>query len=309
MNNLKKIGLTALGTALVATSASAADFSISGSTSITYAGHGTGVQGNNWGMGDSITFKTSGEMDNGLTISYQYEIDNGATGAKLVTIGTDGMGTLQFAGMDNSGPISAWDDITPNANEESWGTATGATATAVANGAGSGEVFVYDYTVMDGLALKASYVPSDAATRVDSSLEYGLAYTGIAGLSLYAATGENNNAANEFDNSMFGVKYTMGGMSVGYQVNETDGGTASTDRDATMVGISYAVSDDMSVSLNSSVIDFEDSTKDDQEFNSFSVSFTSGGLTIAASHGQGDNIGGTSTADHSGSEVNFKFAY
>ena len=118
MNNLKKIGLTALGTALVATSASAADFSISGSTSITYAGHGTGVQGNNWGMGDSITFKTSGEMDNGLTISYQYEIDNGATGAKLVTIGTDGMGTLQFAGMDNSGPISAWDDITPNANEE-----------------------------------------------------------------------------------------------------------------------------------------------------------------------------------------------
>ena len=309
MNNLKKVGLTALGTALVATSAQAADFTISGGTSLSYTAHGTGVQGNNWGMGDSVTFKTSGEMDNGMTVSYQYEIDNGATGAKLITIATDGMGTLQFAGMDNSGPISAWDDITPNANEESWGTATGATATAVANGAGSGEVFVYDYTVMDGLALKASYVPSDAATRVDSSLEYGLSYTGVDGLTLYAATGENNNAANEFDNSMFGAVYAMGGMSIGYQVNETDGGTASTDRDATMMGVSYAVSDDMSVSLNSSVIDYEDSTLDDQEFTSFSVSYTTGGLTISASHGSGDNIGGTATADHSGSEVNFKFAY
>ena len=33
MNNLKKVGLTALGTALVASSAQAADFSMSGGTS------------------------------------------------------------------------------------------------------------------------------------------------------------------------------------------------------------------------------------------------------------------------------------
>ncbi len=212
MNNLKKIGLTALGTALVATSAQAADFSISGGTSVSYTGHGTGDQGNSWGMGDSVTFSTSGEMDNGMSVSYYYEIDNGSTGAKAVGITTD-MGTLTFAGMDNSGPISAWDDITPNANEESWGTATGATATAMANASGSGNVFVYDYTVMDGLALKASYAPSAGATRVESSLEYGLLYTGMDGLSLYAAMGENNNAANKFDNSMFGAVYTMDGFS------------------------------------------------------------------------------------------------
>ena len=164
MNNLKKIGLTALGTALVATSASAADFSISGSTSVSYTGHGTGDQGNNWGMGDSITFRTSGTMDNGMSVSYYYEIDNGATGAKAVGVSMDGMGTLTFAGMDNSGPISAWDDITPNANEESWGTATGATATAMSNASGSGDVFIYDHTIMDGLALKASYAPSAGTT-------------------------------------------------------------------------------------------------------------------------------------------------
>ena len=308
MNNLKKVGLTALGTALVATSASAADFSISGGTSLSWTGHGTGDQGNNWGMGDSVTFTTSGEMDNGMSVKYYYEIDNGATGAKAISVTTD-MGTLTFAGMDNSGPISAWDDITPNANEESWGTGTGATATAMANGAGSGDVFVYDYTIMDGLSLKASYAPSELATRVESSLEYGLLYTGVDGLSLYAATGENNNASNKFDNSMFGVKYTMGGMSIGYQVNETDGGTANTDRDATMMGVSYAVSDDLSVSANTSTIDYENTGSSDQKFNSVSVSYTSGGLTISASMADGENIGGTATADHSGNEINFKFAY
>ena len=308
MNNLKKLGLTALGTALVATSASAADFSISGSTSVSYTGHGTGDQGNNWGMGDSITFSTSGTMDNGMEVSYYYEIDNGATGAKAVGVTMDGMGTLTFAGMDNSGPISAWDDITPNANEESWGTGTGATATAVANPSGSGDVFIYDHTLTDGLALKASYAPSELATRVESSLEYGLLYTGVTGLSLYAAMGENNNATNKFDNSMFGFVYAMdGGLSIGYQVNETDGGTSNTDIDATMMGISYT-SGDLSMSLNASEVDAESAT-DDQEFTSVSISYTSGGLTIASSYAQGDNIGGTSGNDHSGTEVNFKFAY
>ena len=36
MNNLKKIGLTALGTAMVATSANAAALSVSGGTSILF---------------------------------------------------------------------------------------------------------------------------------------------------------------------------------------------------------------------------------------------------------------------------------
>ena len=199
--------------------------------------------------------------------------------------------------MDNSGPISAWDDITPNANEESWGTATGATATAMANASGSGNVFVYDYTVMDGLALKASYAPSAGATRVESSLEYGLLYTGMEGLSLYAAMGENNNAANKFDNSMFGAVYTMDGFSVGYQINETDGGTANTDRDATMIGVSYAMTDDLSVSINSSTVDLESSTAD-QDFNSVSISYTSGGITVSGSMHDGETVSYTHLRAH-----------
>ncbi len=56
MNNLKKVGLTALGTALVASSAQAADFSMSATSQITFAGADNGVRGNGWSMSDSITF-------------------------------------------------------------------------------------------------------------------------------------------------------------------------------------------------------------------------------------------------------------
>ena len=57
MNNLKKIGLTALGTALVASSAQAATMSVSGGTSIFFGGEDNSNSGNGWSMTDSITFQ------------------------------------------------------------------------------------------------------------------------------------------------------------------------------------------------------------------------------------------------------------
>jgi outer membrane protein OmpU len=166
---------------------------------------------------------------------------------------------------------------------------------------------------MDGLALKASYTPSDTTVAIESSMDYGLLYTGVEGLSVYAAMGENNNQptsgiTGKADLTMFGVKYAMGAMTIGYQVNETDSGEASQDEDFTAMGISYAVSDDLSVSLNSSTIDFESSASD-QEATGVSFSYTSGGMTISGSHSTIDNQNGTATSDNTGYELNFVFAF
>ena len=309
MNNLKKIGLTALGTALVATTGHAADFSISGSTSISYAGQSGNVK-HKWSQGDSVTFTTTGEMDNGMTVKYYYEIDNGATGAKAVHL-TNDIGTFIFAGMDNSGPISAWDDLTPTANEEAHGTGVGGTGTVdgAANGQGSGDVFILDMNLMEGLDLKASYAPNKGATRIEGSMEYGLKYTGIDGLALYAAMGENKNASNEADNTNLAAVYTMGAMSVGIQANSTDYGTGTADEDFSAIGLSYAVSDDLSVSVNSSTVSYEDGDKEDQEAGGVSFSYTSGGLTVSGSTSSINNVAGTATNDEDGFELNFKFAY
>ena len=314
MNNLKKIGLTALGTALVtAGSAQAATLSVSGATSIFFNGEDNSDLGNGWSMTDSISFAASGEMDNGFTVSTAFELDNGALDDRSITIDTGDMGKLTFSGSGTSGPIGAWDDVTPTANEEAHGTATAGTAAGAANAASSVNRFVYDYTAMDGLAIKASYTPSGGPGVVESSTEIGALYTGIEGLSVYAAMGENNNQpttgiTGKADLTAFAAVYTMGAISVGYQLNETDSGTASQDEDFTAMGISYAVSDDLSISYNVSEIDFE-SGSNDQEATGVSFSYTSGGMTISGTHSTIDNVAGSASADNSGYEVNFSFAF
>ena len=310
MNNLKKLGLTALGTALVtAGSAQAASVSVSAATSLFFGGEDNSDAPNGWSMTDSLTFSASGEMDNGFTISTSLEIDGaGVYDDRSITIDTGEMGVLTFSGSGSSGPVGAWDDLTPSANEESWGTAIVGTADGPTNAAIGTNGFIYDYTVSDAIAIKAAYEPSRGTTQVDSSTEIGIAYTGIDGLTIKAAMGENNNAES-VDNTVFSAVYAMGPITVGYQTNESDSGTAAADEDFTAMGISYAVSDDLSVSYGMSTLDYESTTKEDQDSSAISVSFTAGGVAISASHQTTDNTAGTSTADNKGYEVNFSFAF
>ena len=314
MDNLKKIGLTALGTVLItAGSAQAASMSVSAATSINFNGEDNSDLGNGWSMTDSVSFTASGEMDNGFTVSTTLELDNNALDDRSISIDTGDMGKLTFSGSGSSGPIGAWDDVTPTANEEAHGTAVAGTAAGPANDASSKNMFVYDYTAMDGLAIKAAYTPSAGTTSVESSTEIGALYTGIEGLSLYAAMGENNDQpttgiTGKADLTAFAVVYSMGAITVGYQANETDSGTANQDEDFTAIGVSYAISDDLSVSYNVSEIDFESGTND-QEATGVSFSYTSGGMTISGSHSTIDNVAGSASADNSGYEINFAFAF
>ena len=309
MNNLKKIGLTALGTAMVASSAQAASLSVSGGTSIFFGGEDNSNSPNGWSMTDQIDFNASGEMDNGMTLSLYLQLDgsSAAFDDRKVTIGTD-MGTLTFSGHGSSGPVGAWDDLTPSANEESWGTSIGGTVDGATNATMGDNSFIYDYTVSDAIAIKAAYKPSKG-TPLQSSSEMGIAYTGIDGLTVKAAMGENNDAANQADLSVFSAVYTTGPISVGYQSNETDYGSGTADEDFTAMGISYAVSDDVSVSYGMSTLDYEASTKEDQDSSAVSVSFTAGGVAISASHQSTDNVAGTSTADNTSYEINFSFSF
>jgi outer membrane protein OmpU len=308
MNNLKKVGLTALGTVLVAGSAQAAEMSVSGSASMSYNGQDNNTLGNGWTMTDSVTFAASGEMDNGMSVALTLELDGNVMDTRTIALTTDGLGTITFSGDGTSGPIGAWDDVTPNANEEAHGSTVAGTVAGATNAAGTNDIFVYDYTLMDGLALKASYTPSDAGTEIESSQDYGVLYTGIDGLSIYAAMGEDNGSVAKLDNSVFAVTYAMGAFTVGYQANESDSTAASSDEDFTAVGVSYAVSDDLSVSYNISEVDFEGGTNN-QEATGVSFSYTSGGMTISGSHHQVDNVGGTASADNTGYELNFGFAF
>ena len=175
MNNIKKVGLTALGTALVASSAYAGDLSVTGAASITLVGEEQQATGNGWSMSDSVTFSGSAEMDNGWTVTASYELDGDDAGmdSRSIKIDMGDVGVLTFAGHGSSGAVNAVDDKTPNANEEAWALVTGN------DGAGNGsatvdENWLYsnDLSAIDGLAFNATYQPSDAS-NVSGSVEVG----------------------------------------------------------------------------------------------------------------------------------------
>ena len=314
MNKLKKVGLTALGTALVSTAAFAGDLAVTGSAIITWNGQDNTQTGNGFVMSDTIVFTGTGELDNGWAITYTTKMDDGdATGnntgtdVESIKIATD-MGDLTFHGEGGSGPIAAWDDVMPSANEESYANVAG-TPTGPDAGAGGSDTFTYVLPeIVENLTAQLYYVPSDAGAG--DALEYGFKYTGVEGLELGFAQGDSDiSLTNSRESTNLYAKYTYDSFVFGVQDNSTDNATASTDTDFRAYGISYAVSDEISVSYGVSTVEHENTSLVDQDASAVSFSYVSGGLTFAGTHGKTDNVAGTAATDNSGYELTATFAF
>ena len=308
MNNFKKVGLTALGTALVSTASFAGDLSVTGSAGMTITGNDNNATGNGITMSDTLTLAGSGELDNGWTVALSQSIDDGSNDAMSITIGMGDAGTLKFEGKGGSGPVEELDDVMPTANEESWAT-VGGTLTGLADGAEGTRNFTYTLpSLVDGLAIDLFHQPTDAAQG--SSTEWKLVYTGVEGLEVGYAGGDNNDSlTNTIENTVLYAKYTMDAFTFGVQDNSGDHQTANSDTDFRAIGISYAVSDELSVSYNKSTVDHELTTAQDQDAQGIGFSYVSGGITIGGSMHSVDNVGGTAATDNQGYELNIAFAF
>ena len=325
MNNFKKIGLSALAGSLVAFSAHAGELSATGSASLTMADadtNGTAISGNQFTMGDSITLTGSGEMDNGMTISVSFEIDNDDTGGGEVydshsmTLDTNGMGTITFAGHGGDSAMSALDDVTPNAFEESWDGVTGAdgagTAADTLVGGSSGEnMFTYTSPSFSGATITMAYLNASDATTDVSYSDFAIAYSPemVDGLTVGYGQGDTEAVVGtEIEHTAMYVKYTYGSVTVGYQENEADAAAAANDIDFEAFGISYAVSDNLTIAYNQSESKVASDTVA-QEASGISASFTTGGMTIAGVMNDVDNVSGVDTNDTEGYELNLSFAF
>jgi outer membrane protein OmpU len=318
MNNLKKVGLTALAGALVSVSANAADLSVTGGASLSFAGQEKSETGNGWSMNNGVTFSASVEQDNGWTITATQILNDDDVASDRVfdtrSLGIDmgDTGTITFYGTGGSGAVSAVDDTTPTAGEESWDDVAATADSSVPGGPTGNNMFHYsNSSIMDGLAVTASYTPSDGTTEIESSSDFGVKYTGIDGLTIGAAMGEDNGegAASSVDSDVLYASYTFDAFSVGYSASENDSAATSADKEMVAMGVSYAVSEDMSVSYNISTIEFEDTTKSDQEATGISVSYTMGSLSLKANHNTVDNIAGAATDDRSGYALTLGFTF
>jgi len=326
MNNIKKIGLTALGTSLIATSAYAGALSVSGGASITFSGKDKGTAGNGFSMSDSITFSGSGEMDNGWNVTVSYELDDNETStgnmdSRSVKIDTNGMGTVTFAGHGGSSAMGAVDDVMPTAYGESFDIVSGTmdtggkTGTNIYNAigsAGSNNMFHYSSSdLVEGVKFTASYVPSGTG-EVESSTDLAIEYTGVEGLTAGYASGQNNAAGgtSNTDNSTMYVKYAYGPVTVGYQESEIDANTAANSDEFEAMGITYQVNDDLTIGYTESTYNAGSETTD-QENSNFSAAYTMGGMTLSVAFAEEKNRGGSTAVadDVKGYNINLAFAF
>ena len=324
MNKLTKIGFTALAGSLIAVSAHAGSMSVSGSAAITISDgdvdntQADTAEGNTFTMGDSLTFTGGGEMDNGMTVSVSYELDDDEGDANSnvldshsITLSSDGMGSLTFAGHGGDGGMSAIDDKTPNAYEESWDGVTNGDEETLVGGTSANNMFTYKSPDLGGAVITIGYVPGgDAKTTTGSYTDFAVAITpeAVEGLTVGFGMGETEETAGTtIDKQALYALYSYGAFTIGYQMNEADGPTSATDIEFTAAGITYAVTDDISIGYNQSTSD-RASAANDQEATGISASFTSGGVTVGGMYNTVDNVS-HSTKDAEGYELSVSFAF
>ncbi len=328
MNKITKIGLSALAGSLVTLSAHAGSLSASGSASISFsdgdvdevvATSGLTPEGNQWTMSDSITMTGSGDMDNGMSVSVSFEIDNDETDAGDVldthgiTLDTNGMGTLMFYGHGGDGALSAIDDKSPNAYEESWDGVTDADEETVPDGLSADNMFTYKSPSFDGTTVTIGYVPSGVSgvTPKDGYMDFSVVNSDgiIDGLTVGFGMGETEaTVGTTIDDSILYATYTTGGLTVGATRSEEDGPTSATQLDFQAVGVTYAITDDFSIGYNVSTSDLGSATVD-QEATGISASYTSGGISIGGMINQVDNVSHIDADDTEGYEFNISFAF
>ena len=324
MNNIKKIGLSALAGSLVAMSAaSAGEMTISGGASVGVS-QGKEENASAYYMNDSINFTFSGETDSGLTVSQKIEVEGGVDNQSTVIAGA--FGTLTYHKHGGDSVMSGWDDKTPNAYDEPWGVVssdtntTGVNEVHIINGISGDALWRYDSPSFSGVSVHASYLQgaqaasesSGASINSYSDMGIQIAPEMVEGLTIGYAFGEVDETASlTNDESTLWITYAYGPVTVGYQTSDVDGSTTTQDDEGEAFGISYAVTDDLSVSYGTNEVDLGSATAagTDQEAEGISASYTMGGVSISVAMNEVKNAGGQTAEDHEAYDLNVAFAF
>ena len=305
MTNLKKLGLTALAGSLVATTGYAGALDVTGAAKVSYVtGDTTEISGNPFSMTRDINFAGSGEMDNGMTISYHQLLSAGAFSSSGLKLDMGDAGVLSFANGTSQGHgISAYEDKMPTAAENVWddldGQGNGVLTKNAIGKIGYGTTFA-------GANVSVDYNKSEGG---GSAKSIGVDFAPVDGAMVFIAMSDEYSGVNtSTDQTTFGGTYTVGATTLGIQRTSLDFAAANSDQDRTHIAASFAVNEDLSVSWGMSTVEFEGGSTD-QEDSGFSVSYTMGSMSLTAAANASDNVGGTSGTDDTHKEIGLAFAF
>ncbi len=253
MNNIRKIGLTALaGSLMTLGSAVAGEMSVSGgiNTTLKFGKPGSSTQGNTTGRSigtdKDVTFSGGGELDNGTTFSMSTTLyDNYEMSGSTTTITTPSLGSFQL-GASTGSASGKYDEEVPQAYEQV-SDAKATMANQVGNYMDNNHI-MYTPPALElmgaGIQAHLGYTPQAADTAVGDggqqaySASFGagyeagvtITYEGLK-LGVYGSERENTtpNAStgqqisDEFNGAWY-INYSFGPVSIGYTESYMDAG-------------------------------------------------------------------------------------
>ncbi len=330
MINIKKIGLTALAGSLVAFSANAGEFSVSGGVELTYTdtggNKGNEVTGNSFGANSGLTFRGSGDVGFGtLSATRAINDTNGGWGSSFQTLDMGDSGVFSF---DNTGGalvgIAANDDLLPTAYEESW---TGVGAGDGISGVGSTNVIGYRNS-FSGISISAGYTNGEGSAATGESGTSGAGAhgstkdlyvsTSIEGVTVGAGISQNSSPksaglGSEKEEWVAQAVYSAGPVSLGYRMAETSGGAAGTaTNDITGYSIAFNVNENFALSYGA-----QENKKNaaggtaavTEDVTGISASYTVGAASVRLAHSEADNASHVSTTNDEHTELGIVLAF
>jgi len=334
MNNINKIGLTALAGSLVAISAQAAEMTVSGATMLTYtSADGTEVTGNPFGMKTNLSFTASGEV-NGYNVSYLQTSKDQFAGMSSARLSVDmgDMGTIALDQGSGSG-LATIDDKTPTAAEEIWDgldTATGANAQGLVGAAGNSGVFNYINTfggvTFNGAARKGSGTAlADGGKSGAGQSAWDFALTtdgsmlGVDGLAIGFGYGEAENGSEtdttygDAEHMTAFANYSVGPVTFGYQEAYIDANVLGTDDEHTKAwGLAFNVNENLSISYGERDVVFKGagaSADVTEKGDGIAVAYTMGSMKIAGNMNEVSDNDGVAGSNDSMTEIAVSFAF
>ena len=322
MNNLKKIGLSALAGTLASLSAQAGELAVTGSAELSYTQRDNDeITGNPLGMNKNISFAGSGELDNGWTVSTLIGTTDamGLTSAS-VSIGMGSLGTITVDSGTGADIGNALDNVVPTAFEE----ADAGFDTGLKDSGGViGNHGSINYTMpeMAGAKISIGYNPrggtgaaADGATAEGSggsAVEVGVDWSPemLPGLRVGGAIGKCSDCkagTKDLDEETWFATYAYGPLSIGYQVADIDDGTNTFDTD--IYGVSFNINDSLSVSYQYGETDgYANGVT--AEFTGISAAYNIGPMAIKFTDNSGKNVNGAATDDDDNRELNLSMSF
>ena len=336
MNNLKKIGLSALAGSLSMFSVSNAEITLGGSAELTYTQDDgtTSTTGNPYGMSHTITFKGTGELDNG----FGYTVYSEMAGQDMVAdssymqfdAGDLGkFGIDQGVGQYGIGTIAL---SIPTAYEEADHSVglladgldvTGDTGTLGYMNTISGVSINVEYNPASGNAV-VSQAGGNSVVGTGQNWNAAVKYSvpGADGLELRAglSTTDNHATAGSAGTAPAGddqemtaaAVYSYDRFKAGYQMSDIQSGSAGANGEMVSAwGVSMNVNDNLSISyaINENEKDVVSGANVTEESQGVMAAYTMGSASLRVAFNEADNVNGVAGVTDENLELSLKLSF